>query len=79
MDSEIIGPNETALIKFLNSRGKYFSISDPDGLRRLSIQFGLPEEDVCRILRAKGFILSIRIPIRAHWARKEVLSKSVKP
>jgi hypothetical protein len=70
---EIIRPEEEALIKFLNSRGKYFSISDPDGLRRLSRRFSLSEKDVQEALHASGFDLVLRIPIKAYWIRKEVL------
>ena len=78
MDREIIEPNEAALIKFLYSRGKYFSVSDPDGLRRLSRSFALPEENVRNTLRAMGFILVLKIPVRAYWAREEILFKSIK-
>ena len=71
--SDIINPEEAALIRFLNSRGKYFSVSDPDGLRRISRHFGLPEKDVLAALRASGFDLVLKIPIKAYWMRKEVL------
>jgi hypothetical protein len=60
---------------FLNSRGKYFRVSDPDGLRRLSKRFGLPEKDIIAALRASGFDLVLKIPIKAYWMRKEVLPK----
>lgn len=70
---DIIRPEEAALITFLNSRGKYFRISDPDGLRRLSKRFGLPEKDIIAALRASGFDLVLKIPIKAYWMRKEVL------
>ena len=73
MDSDIIKPEEAALIMFLNSRGKYFRVSDPDGLRRLSKRFGLPEKDIQAALRASGFDLVLKIPIKAYWMRKEVL------
>ncbi len=73
MGIEIISPEEEALIKFLNSRGKYFSVSDPNGLRRLSRRFSLSEKDVREALRASGFDLVLRIPIKAYWIRKEVL------
>ncbi len=73
MDSDIIRPKEAELIKFLNSRGKYFRVSDPDGLRRLSKRFGLPEKDILAALRASGFDLVLKIPIKAYWMRKEVL------
>lgn len=73
MDSEIIKPEEAALIKFLNSRGKYFSVSDPDGLKRLSGRFALSEEEVRKALRALDFTLVLRVPVRAYWVRKEVL------
>jgi hypothetical protein len=73
LDSDIIRPEEAALIMFLNSRGKYFSVSDPDGLRRLSNRFGLPEKDVLAALRASGFGLVLKMPIKAYWMRKEVL------
>lgn len=73
MDSEIIKPGEAALIKFLNTRGKYFNVSDPDGIRRLSRRFGLPEDEVRKALSASGFALVLRIPVRAYWARKEIL------
>lgn len=58
------------MITFLNSRGKYFRISDPDGLRRLSKRFGLPEKDIVEALRASGFDLVLKIPIKAYWMRK---------
>jgi hypothetical protein len=61
------------LIEFLKSRGKYFRVSDPDGVRRLSRRFGLGEEDVKEILTALGFVLVLKIPIRADWIREEVL------
>ncbi len=73
---EIIRPEKAALIKFLNSRGKYFSVSDPDGLRRLSKRFSLSEKDVRDALRASGFDLVLRIPIKAYWIRKEVLPET---
>ncbi len=73
MNNEIIGPNEAALIKFLNSRGKYFNVSDPDGIRRLSRRFAITEEDVRKALQALGFVLVMRIPVRAYWVRKEIL------
>ena len=73
MDSDIIKPEEAALIMFLNSRGKYFRVSDPDVLRRLSRCFGLPEKDVLEALGASGFELVLKIPIKAYWMRKEVL------
>ncbi len=73
LDSDIIKPEEAELIKFLNSRGKYFSVPDPDGLRRLSRRFGLPEKDVLAALRASGFDLVLKIPVKAYWMRKEVL------
>ena len=73
MDSDIIRPEEAAFIMFLNSRGKYFRVSDPDGLRRLSKRFGLPEKDIQAALRASGFDLVLKIPIKAYWMRKEVL------
>lgn len=72
-DIEIIRPEEAAVINFLNSRGKYFSVADPDGLRRLSRRFALPEDDVRNALRASGFDLMLKIPVRAYWIRKEVL------
>jgi hypothetical protein len=71
LDIDIIKPEEAALIKFLNSRGKYFRVSDPDGLQRLSRRFGLPEKDVLVALRASGFDLVVKIPIKAYWMRKE--------
>lgn len=70
---ELVRPEEAALIKFLNSRGKYFSVADPDGLQRLSRRFSLPEDDARRALRALGFDLVLRIPVRAYWMRKEVM------
>jgi hypothetical protein len=73
LNSDIINPEEAALIRFLNSRGKYFSVSDPDGLRRISKRFGLSEKDVLAALRASGFDLVLKIPIKAYWMRKEVL------
>jgi len=73
MDIEIIRPEEKALIQFLNSRGKYFRIADPEGLRRLSRRFAVPEEDVKNALRASGFDLMLRIPVRAYWMRREVM------
>ncbi len=79
MDSEIIKPEEAALIKFLNSRGKYFSVSDPDGLRRISRRFALSEEEVRKALRALDFTLMMRIPVRAYWVRKEVLPERSGP
>lgn len=72
MVSDIIRPEEAALITFLNSRGKYFRISDPDGL--LSERFGLPEKDIVEALRASGFDLVLKIPIKAYWMRKEVFA-----
>ncbi len=73
LDIEIIRPEEAALIEFLNSRGKYFSVTDPNGLRRLSRRFSLPEDNVRSALHASGFDLVLRIPVRAYWMRKEVL------
>ena len=73
MDNDIIRAEEAALIMFLNSRGKYFRVSDPNGLRRLSKRFGLPEKDIQAALRASGFDLVLKIPIKAYWMRKEVL------
>lgn len=73
MDSDIIRPEEASFIRFLNSRGKYFRVSDPDGLRLLSKRFGLPEKDIVAALRASGFDLVLKIPIKAYWMRKEVL------
>lgn len=73
MDNDIIRPEEAALIMFLNSRGKYFRVSDPDGLLRLSRRFCLPEKDIVTALRACGFDLVLKIPIKAYWMRKEVL------
>ena len=73
MDIDIIKPEEAAFIMFLNTRGKYFRVSDPDGLRRLSKRFGLPEKDIQAALRASGFDLVLKIPIKAYWMRKEVL------
>ena len=73
LDSDIIKPEEAALIMFLNSRGKYFRVDDPDGLRRLSKRFGLLEMDIEAALRASGFDLVLKIPIKAYWMRKEVL------
>ncbi len=73
MDGEIIKPEEAALIKFLNSRGKYFSVSDPDGLKRLARRFALSEEEVRKALQALDFALVLRVPVRAYWVRKEVL------
>lgn len=77
MGSDIIRPEEAALIIFLNSRGKYFRVSDPVGLRRLSKRFGLPEKDIQAALRASGFDLVLKIPIKAYWMRKEVLPERV--
>jgi hypothetical protein len=48
-------------------------VSDPDGIKRLSRRFGLSEEDVREILSALGFVLVLKIPIRADWIREEVL------
>ncbi|VVB63289.1 Uncharacterised protein [uncultured archaeon] len=73
LGSDIIKPEETELIMFLNSKGKYFRVSDPDGLRRLSKRFGLPEKDIQAALRASGFDFVLKIPIKAYWMRKEVL------
>jgi hypothetical protein len=73
LNSDIIRPEEAALIVFLNTRGKYFRVSDPDGLRRLSKRFGLPEKDILAALRASGFDLVLKIPIKAYWMRKEAL------
>lgn len=73
MDSEIIKPGEAALIKFLNTRGKYFRVSDPDGLGRLSRRFTITPEDVRKALISLGFVLVLKIPVRAYWVRKEVL------
>ena len=73
MDIDIIKPEEAAFIMFLNTRGKYFRVSDPDGLRRLSKRFGLPHKDIQAALRASGFDLVLKIPIKAYWMRKEVL------
>ncbi len=78
LDNDIIRPEETVFIKFLNSRGKYFRVSDPEGLRRLSKRFGLPEKDILVALRASGFDLVLNIPIKAYWMRKEVLPEKVK-
>lgn len=64
---------EESLIKFLNTMGKYFTVSDPNGVRRLSRDFALPEEETRHILSALGFVLLMRLPVRAYWARKEVL------
>ncbi len=66
-------PGEAALIEFLTTRGKYFRVSDPDGIKRLSRRFGLSDEDVREVLSALGFVLVLRIPIRADWIREEVL------
>jgi hypothetical protein len=73
MDIEIIRPEEKALIQFINSRGKYFRVADPEGLRRLSRRFSVPEDDVKNALRASGFDLVLRIPVRAYWMRREVM------
>jgi hypothetical protein len=73
LDTDIIRPEEAALIVFLNSRGKYFRVSDPNGLRRLSKRFGLLEKDIVAALRASGFDLVLKIPIKAYWMRREFL------
>ena len=67
------GPNIVALISYLNSRGKYFRVSDPDGVVRLARRFSLSEKDVKEVLTVLHFVLVIRIPVRAYWAREEVL------
>ncbi len=48
-------------------------MSDPDGVKRMSRRFGLSEENVREILSALGFILVLKIPVRADWVREEVL------
>jgi hypothetical protein len=73
--TEIIRPEEIALIQFLNSRGKYFRVADPEGLQRLSRRFSVPEDDVKNALHASGFNLVLRIPVRAYWMRREVIPK----
>jgi hypothetical protein len=67
------GPNIQALIKYLNSRGKYFRVSDPDGVGRLARRFSLSEKEVKEVLRVLHFVLVVRIPVRAYWSREEVL------
>ncbi len=73
LETEIIRPEEMSLIKFLNFRGKYFSVADPEGLRRLARRFAVPEDDVKNALRASGFDLVLRIPVRAYWMRREAI------
>jgi hypothetical protein len=73
LNSEIIRPNEEALIKFLNTRGKYFNVSDPGGIKRLSSRFALSEDDVRKALLALGFVFVVKIPTRAFWIRKEAM------
>jgi hypothetical protein len=48
-------------------------VSDPDGIKRVARRFGLSEEGVREILSALGFVLVLKIPIRADWIREEVL------
>jgi hypothetical protein len=74
LSGEIIRPNEAALINFLNTRGKYFSVSDPGGIKRLSRRFALSEDDVRKALLALDFVFVVKIPTRAYWIRKEVVS-----
>jgi hypothetical protein len=79
LNSEIIKPNEEALIKLLNTRGKYFSVSDTGGVKRLSRSFALSEDDVRKALRASDFVFVIKIPTRAYWIRKEALPEGPGP
>jgi hypothetical protein len=69
----IDGRPEESLIGFLNTMGKYFTVSDPNGVRRLSRDFALPEEETRHILSALGFVLLMRLPVKAYWVRKEIL------
>jgi hypothetical protein len=73
LSGEIIRPNEAALINFLNTRGKYFNVSDPGGIKLLSRRFALLEDDVRKALLALDFVLVVKIPTRAYWIRKEVV------
>ncbi len=69
-------PNCIELKDFLYTRGKYFRVDEPYGVRRLSKLFEVPEEDVRRALRSCGFTLLIRIPISAYWLREEIIPGS---
>lgn len=71
--SKDTGPDIERLIEYLNTRGKYFRVSDPEGVGRLARRFSLSEKDVVEVLRVLHFVLVLKVPVRACWIREEVL------